>query len=163
MIVELVGKPEFENMMESHIKEILGFLLDTNTPFGLLTNIEYADFNPQLPTELSDKLQKITLFMIAGYTFESFKIDSDSLSFEAGFGPHNFGSIISMPILSVLQIVVEETPLLINLALPRKERTEKEESVGVKSSLEALLNNPENRRFVKKSDKRVKPDRQKGD
>ncbi len=151
MIVELVNSPEFRSMMQSHLREAMVLLLERDIPFGLLCNIEYVSFDPPLPPELSQQLQDVTLFMIAGYTFDSFEITERDIFFEAGFGPQNFGSVVSMPILAVLQIIVDETPLLINMALPAYTDEERSEEPGVKSSMEALLSNPENRKFIKKS------------
>ncbi len=150
MIVKLVNSPEFQSMMQSHLREIMALLLERDTPFGLLCNIEYVSFDPPLPPELSEQLQSVTLFMIAGYTFDSFEITEHNIFFEAGFGPQNFGSVVSMPILAVLQVIVDETPLLINMALPADTDEERMEEPGVKSSMEALLSNPENRKFIKK-------------
>ncbi len=150
MIVKLVNSPEFQSMMQSHLREIMALLLERDTPFGLLCNIEYVSFDPPLPPELSEQLQSVTLFMIAGYTFDSFEITEHEIFFEAGFGPQNFGSVVSMPILAVLQVIVDETPLLINMALPADTDEERMEEPGVKSSMEALLSNPENRKFIKK-------------
>ena len=151
MIIKLVNSPEFQNLMQSHLKEMISLLLEENIPFGLLCNIEYVSFDPPLPQELSEQLQNVTLFMVAGYTFESFEITEHDIFFEAGFGPQNFGSVVSMPILAVLQIVVDETPLLINMALPADIDNVEIEEPGVKSSMDALLSNPENRKFIKKS------------
>jgi len=137
--------------MQAHLKDMIAFLLDEGLAFGLLCNIEHVDFDPPLPPELYEQLPNVTLFMIAGYTFESFEMDERNIYFEAGFGPQNFGSVVSMPILAVLQVIVEETPLLINMALPPKAEEIKKEKPGEKSSMEAFLSNPENRKFIKKS------------
>lgn len=148
MIINLINNSDFQRMMESHLKDMMIFLLERDTPFAILCNLEHVEFDPPLPSDIYDQLQSVTLFMIAGYTFESFEVHEHHISFEAGFGPQNFGSVVSMPLLGVLQVIVEDTPLLVNMALVPKIE-EKREVPGVKSSLEALLNNPENRRFLK--------------
>ena len=150
MLIDMIKDPEFQEMMEAHIRDMILYTLESNQPFGILCNLEHVTFDPPLPEDLAQVLQEVTLFMIAGYTFESFQIEEHTLFFEAGFGAQNFGSVVSMPILAVLQVLVEETPLLINMAQPMLEyRTEREES-GVQSSLETFLSNPENRKFLKK-------------
>ena len=146
----MIKEREFQEILEAHIKDLLHYLLERDQAFGLLCNLEYVTFDPPLPEDLAQQLKEITLFMIAGYTFESFEIEEHILSFEAGFGPQNFGSVISMPILAVLQILVEETPILINMAQPMADNTTDKEDSGVKSSLESFLSNPENRKFLKK-------------
>jgi len=50
--------------------------------------------------------------------------------------------------LSVLQIIVDETPILINLSVDIEEKP-KEKAKGVKRSMEALLSNPENEKLLK--------------
>lgn len=55
-----------------------------------------------------------------------------------------------MPVLAILQLLVEETPILINMAQPMTNFKTEEQNSGVKSSLENFLNNPENKKFLKK-------------
>jgi len=150
MLIDMIKERQFQEMMDAHINDLLFYLLESNQPFGLLCNLKYVTFDPPLPEDLSDLLQEVTLFMIAGYTFESFEIDGDMIFFEAGFGPENFGSVVSMPTLAILQLLVEETPVLINMAQPMTNFKAEEEDSGVKSSLENFLNNPENKKFFKK-------------
>ena len=150
MLIDMVKEEEFQEMMEAHLRDMMGYLLDSEQPFGLLCNLEHVTFDPPLPEEIATNLQDLTLFMIAGYTFESFAIDEDRPFFEAGFGPQNFGSVVSMPLLAVLQVLVEETPILINMAQPRPDHRLKQADSGIQSSLETFLSNPENRKFFKK-------------
>ncbi|WP_456323328.1 hypothetical protein [Hydrogenimonas sp.] len=150
MLIDLIKEEEFGQMMEEHIKDMLLYLLEKDQPFGLLCNLEHVSFDPPLPEEIASALPEVTLFMVAGFTFESFQVEERTLFFEAGFGPENFGSIVTMPILAVLQLLVEETPLLINMAqpIPKKVTAQKDDS-GIQSSLESFLSNPENRKFFK--------------
>ena len=150
MFIDLIKENGFQQMMEAHIQEILAYLLEREQPFGLLCHLEYVTFDPPLPEEIAQNLNEVTLFMIAGYTFESFEFDEHTLFFEAGFGPQNFGSVVSMPILAVLQLLVEETPLLINMARPMADYRERREESGIRSSMETFLSNPENKKFLKK-------------
>ncbi|NPA29500.1 MAG: hypothetical protein GXO33_04875 [Epsilonproteobacteria bacterium] len=152
MLIDMIKEPRFQEMMEVHIKEVFDYLLAYDQPFGLLCNLEYVTFDPPLPEEIAQGLREVTLFMIAGYTLESFEYDGHTLSFEAGFGPQNFGSVVAMPILAVLQLTVEETPILLNMArpFPPDYTTNREKESGIKNSLESFLNNPENRKFLKK-------------
>ena len=72
--------------------------------------------------------------------------------FEAGFGSDNFGSVTTVPLLSIMQIIIDETPVLINLSTYNKVSenviNEKEES-GVENSMNSFLSNPENKKFLK--------------
>jgi hypothetical protein len=106
-----------------------------------------------LPESINSEFRPLTLFFLAGYTFETARIEEDILVFEAGFGSENFGSVVSVPLLSIMQIIIDETPVLINLAVGKKEQIEekKEEvdSQGVENSMASFLNNPENSKFLK--------------
>jgi hypothetical protein len=87
---------------------------------------------------------------LSGFTFESAQLNEDQFSFEAGFGSENFGSMVSLPLLAIKQIFVGDNPIVINLANPVIESREKKEgSASKKSSMEALLNNPENKKLLK--------------
>jgi hypothetical protein len=147
----MIKEQEFQEIMEVHIKDMLFYLLENNQPFGLLCNLQHVTFDPPLPKEIASQLQEISLFMISDYTLETFEVEEHTIFFEAGFGPQNFGSVVSMPILAILQLLVEETPILINMAQPMIEfKPKKEESSGIQNSLESFLSNPENRKFLKK-------------
>ena len=45
--------------------------------------------------------------------------DGENLYFEAGFGPENFASTVSIDISNVIQIIVEDTPIFINVCAGR--------------------------------------------
>ena len=150
MLHQALSDERFCEIMSEHIQELLEYLLTENINFSILTNVAEVDFNPQLPNDIRDSFKPITMFVLAGYTYESAIINSEVLSFEAGFGADNFGSVVSVPLLSILQIIVEETPILINLSIPINKKEKKEKKRGVKKSMEALLSNPENKELLKK-------------
>ena len=150
MLIDIIKEQQFQEMMDTHISDLIFYFLENEQPFGLLCNIKYVTFDPPLPDELFHLLKDVTLFMIAGYTLESFEIEDDTITFEAGFGPQNFGSVVRMPTLAILQLLVEDTPVLINMAQPMVNLKTKEQEAGIKTSLENFLNNPENRKFLKK-------------
>jgi len=136
----------FTKYMENHISELVEYLLSTEQNFGLVCKLENVEFNPPLPDHIKETLNQITLFFLAGYTFESTRLDSGFVSFEAGFGSENFGSIVTLPVLAVMQLIVEETPIFVNIAPPRP----KESDGSVDMSMAALMANPQNRKLLKK-------------
>lgn len=147
MLQDMLHDKEFSDMMEKHIKSFAELLIQKGENFSILTNITNIGFEPPLPKSISSTFKPITLFVLAGYTFESLSVDKTHLSFEAGFGSENIGSLVSVPLSSILQIIVEETPILINLAAPQKK---KEGGNGVKKSMNIFLSNPENENLIKK-------------
>ena len=138
--------------MQKSIQELILHFFQTDQNFGVLCRIEEATFDPSLPDDINSEFRPLTLFFLAGYTFETARIENGSLVFEAGFGVDNFGSLVRVPLLGVMQVIVDETPLLINLstykALP--EAKVQGNDSGVKNSMASFLSNPENSKFIKK-------------
>ena len=146
MAQRILGDSDFSRMMKLHIAEILELLMQRGQFFSILTNISNITFDPALPSEITSHFKPITLFVIAEYTFESSSIDDENLYFEAGFGQENIGSVVTIPLNAIVQILIEETPIFINLAMetvPEK----KEESV--KKSTNIFLSNPANKGLIK--------------
>jgi len=154
MLYDVLKDRNYANLMQKHILEILTFLFETEQNFGILCKIETLTFDPELPADITTEFRPMTLFFLAGYTFESARMENDSLIFEAGFGPDNLGSIVTVPLLGIMQVIIDETPIFVNLASPletnnTKAQNNESEKSGVKSSMEALLANPENKKFLK--------------
>ena len=137
----------FVNLMKAHSKEIIELLLDKGIFFSILVNISEVKFDPELPEYIKKSFKPITLFAIAGYTYETIEIDDEFLEFEAGFGSENIGSIVTVPLHSIIQILIEDTPIYINLS--RKINKQKQKS-KIERSKSIFLSNPENRKFLKK-------------
>lgn len=143
----ILGDIEFSNLMKLHIQDIIELLINRGEFFSILTNINNVTFEPPLPDHISANFKPITLFVVAEYTFESCSIDEDFLYFEAGFGEENIGSFISIPLGSVVQIIIGETPVFINLSL---EQNPQEKESAVKKSTNIFLSNPQNKKVIKK-------------
>jgi len=150
MLKKMLGDEEYCDIMRVHVQDTIDYLLTKGVSFSILLNIKKVNFEPPLPEEIVRGFKPITLFVIAGYTFESTVLDDEKIVFEAGFGAHNVGSFVSVPLLCILQILVEETPIFINLSIPSFKEEEIEKQAGVKKSMEALLSNPENKKLFKK-------------
>ncbi len=152
MIEDVIEDSKFATLMQNSIQEVILHFFSIEQNFGILCKIEDVSFAPSLPESIDAEFQALTLFFLAGYTFETARIVGDDLVFEAGFGAENFGSVVTIPLLSIMQIIVDETPVLINLSIYKKEiATEKgPSSLGEKNSMASFLSNPENSKFVKK-------------
>ncbi|WP_324172306.1 hypothetical protein [Sulfurimonas sp.] len=151
MLDNAIDDIDFSKLMQKHIQELVIHFFQKEQNFGILCNIEDIYFEPKLPQDIANEFRPLTLFFLAGYTFESAHIQDSHLVFEAGFGTDNFGSVVSVPLLSVLQIIVDETPLLINLATHKLQTEPKADSSpkGVENSMTSFLSNPENSKFIK--------------
>ena len=151
MLFDIVKNEAFCNIMRSNIQQLLIYLFEQEQNFGILCKIEQLTFDPELPKHISDEFRPMTLFFLAGYTFESARINDDSLIFEAGFGSENVGSFVTVPLLSIMQIIIDETPIFVNLASPVSlKQNNSDNNSGIKNSMSAFLSNPENDKFIKK-------------
>jgi hypothetical protein len=152
LLENIIQDKDFADLMKRNIQYLLSLLFQKEQNFGILCKIEDVSFHPELPEDINSEFRPLTLFFIAGYTFETAKIEDDCLVFEAGFGNDNFGSVVTVPLLGILQIIVDETPIFINLAVYKEEegaKSEKLDENGVKNSMASFLNNPENSKFLK--------------
>ena len=154
MLNNIIETEKFALVMQKNIQDMIIYLFEEEQSFGVLCKIEEAVFNPELPQYVYECFNDLTLFMLAGYTFDSARIDEGYLIFEAGFGGDNFGSVVTVPILSILQIIIDDIPVLINLATYNVEQTQikevtKNNKDGIENSMSSFLSNPENSKFLK--------------
>lgn len=152
MLENIIQDRDFALLMKKNIQELIVLFFQKEQNFGILCKIEDVSFSPELPESINTEFRPLTLFFLAGYTFETARIENNLLIFEAGFGTDNFGSVVSVPLLSILQIIVDETPVLINISVYKEDATEetiKVDESGVKNSMASFLSNPENSKFIK--------------
>lgn len=151
MLDSVIEDEKFAYVMQKNIQSLIAHFFERDQNFGILCKIEDVYFEPELPHEINSEFRPLTLFFLAGYTFDTAKIIENNLVFEAGFGSENFGSIVTVPLLSILQIIIDETPVLINLSSHNKEISKPVESDenGIENSMASFLSNPENSKFIK--------------
>ncbi|ANH48039.1 hypothetical protein AA977_02200 [Helicobacter pylori] len=99
---------ELRLLNNKHCMEYLQFLSKHHLSFNLLCERDAIDFSPKLPEEIQEKFGPLVLFVLAGYTLESLMIDTQSVQFEAGFGPNNIGSVVQVKFPGVIQILIKE-------------------------------------------------------
>ncbi len=154
MLDNVINNENFAILMKNNIQDMIVHFFESEQNFGILCKIEEVTFEPELPPEINAEFRAMTLFFLAGYTFETAHIVDDFLIFEAGFGADNYGSVVRVPLLSIMQIIVDETPLLINLSIYKekleKSKVKKVDGNGVENSTNSFLSNPENSKFLKK-------------
>jgi len=148
MSMKKLESSAYQELMKEHIYATVEYMFDKNQEFSVACETSNVNFEPNLPTELRESLPEVTLFMLANYSFETANIDTDYISFEAGFGAENFGALVHIPLLAVKQLFVDEYPILINVASMNE--SIEEEKAEVIDSMAALLNNPENAKLLKK-------------
>lgn len=99
---------ELRLLNNKHCIEYLQFLSKNHLSFNLLCERDAIDFSPKLPKEIHEKFGALVLFVLAGYTLESLMIDTQSVQFEAGFGPNNIGSVVQVKLPGIIQILIKE-------------------------------------------------------
>lgn len=153
---------ELRLLNNKHCMEYLQFLSKNHLSFNLLCERDAIDFSPKLPKEIHEKFGTLVLFVLAGYTLESLMIDTQSVQFEAGFGPNNIGSVVQVELPGIIQILVKEkneNAVLFNrcdsLELFQKEepitqepKKDERESKEWLDSKEALFSNSKNRAIL---------------
>jgi hypothetical protein len=154
LLENVIDEAGFATIMKKSIQDIIIHFFEMEQNFGILCKIEEVSFDPVLPESINSEFRALTLFFLAGYTFETAKIEDGYLIFEAGFGADNYGSIVSLPLLSIMQIIIDETPVFINLSVYKEKEkgnlVDVNDESGVKNSMASFLNNPENSKFLKK-------------
>lgn len=153
MLNNIIEDVDFAKLMQKNIQELIIYLFNKEQNFGILCKIDEVSFEPRLPDDISAEFRPMTLFFLAGYTFDTARIENATLIFEAGFGSDNFGSFVSVPLLSIMQVIIDETPILINLASYNSDfevnEIEDMDGDGVENSMASFLSNPENSKFLK--------------
>lgn len=145
MLDEILDDEKFSLLMKMHIYECLDYLLQNNRTFSIMANIDLVSFSPELPDHIKQNFnQPIIIFALAGYTLESAILSEDEIKFEAGFGKENFASVVKFPLGAVVQILVENSPILVNFSI------HKEPINKVERSKAAFLSNPNNKNLFKK-------------
>ena len=151
MLYDMLKAQEYTDIMQKHIQELMLYMFQQDQNFGILCKIEHISFEPELPEHIRSEFRPMTLFFLAGYTFESARLEEGLLIFEAGFGEENVGSFVHVPLLSIMQIIVDETPIFVNLATPSEQVINKppKKEAGIENSMASFLSNPENEKFRK--------------
>lgn len=146
MLEEFLKDSEFASMMHRNIYDLLNLLIQKDIQFDILVSTKFVNFSPELPQEIKSNFNpSVILFSLAGYSLSSVEISKDEIKFEAGFGPDNFASLVSVPIGAIIRISIDENPILINFATysPSDSKTKQERSKQI------FLNNPKNRDIFK--------------
>lgn len=114
MIFNIVEDIAYRKMLEGQIFEVIEYLLDKDEEFSITANIKGVDFNPEIPESISKGFPHFTLFTLANYTYSTIGLTETHISFETGFGAENFGSVVTIPLYAIFQIVIEESILFLN-------------------------------------------------
>ncbi|WP_321469882.1 hypothetical protein [Halarcobacter sp.] len=145
MINNIIENSEYKDLVSKQVKETMEFLIEQGQEFAITANIDAVKFDPELPSLVFDQLSKFSLFVLSNYTYSTINIDDNYITFEAGFGSENFGSIVKVPLFSIFQIIIDESILYINsvATVDKFNKDAKEKSFNV------FKNNPNNKNLIK--------------
>ena len=145
MTPDLFQTSEYRSLMKEHIEKTIKYLFVNEQEFAVACEVKHVNFEPELPSSIKDTFSDTILFVLSGYSFETAKLENEYLIFEAGFGSENFGSSVFVPLLAIKQVLVGDYPVVLNLSNPEVKKI-----TSAKNSMEALLNNPENKKLINK-------------
>lgn len=140
---KIIENYEYKEIVERQIDEIVNFLLDKNQEFSIVVNTKNLTFSPILPSEIMENILEFSLFTLSNYTFTTVRIEENNLYFEAGFGSENFGSLVKVPLYSILQIVIDDSILYLNPSAT----VEKFSEGNIEKSKNVFKSNPNNKKF----------------
>jgi len=142
--MKLFEKDSYKNLVIKNNYNTIEFLFKEGIEFSIVAYVDVIDFNPTIPTSVI-KFEKQALFAIAGYSYESAVLEEKKLIFEAGFGAQNFGSVLTVPLEAISQIIVDKDIINISYYEPKKI-----------NSMDILLSNPENLKLINKKKRNKK-------
>ncbi len=141
----LYKKESYKELIEKNNYNTLEFIMKEGVDFAIVAYVNAVEFKPQIPESII-KFDKAALFMIAGYSKESAYLEKEQFHFEAGFGEENFGSLLTIPLEAIAQIIIEEDIVIFSHYEPQEKKEPQ-------NSMELLLNNPENQNLLQKVQK----------
>lgn len=152
-----INNRDFAKIMETATKSCFEYLLKEGKEFTISANNENVDFTPNLPLEILNTFNNVIIFNISNYSFETFVVKDDYISFEAGFGNTNpIGSTVTIDIKNIHTVLIDNNiPLIVNLTagLFNEKDVITEDVIdqdGINKSTASFLMNPENAKFFKK-------------
>ncbi len=143
MIQSIITNKKYKELTSKQVKELLGFLQEREEEFALTANLDGITFTPEIPKTIKRHFTKFTLFALANYTLESLELHDGYITFEAGFGEENFGSVCKIPYYAIFQLSVDNSILYINptATVDKYFMSEKEEIAQMKRSRSAFTLN----------------------
>ena len=74
MLENVIEDSDFARIMRKNIQDVIIHFFEKEQNFGILCKIEEVEFEPSLPESINSEFRQLTLFFLAGYTFETARI-----------------------------------------------------------------------------------------
>ncbi|NQY23984.1 MAG: hypothetical protein HRT41_08100 [Campylobacteraceae bacterium] len=143
MINNILKDEEYKHLILKQSKETIELLMAKNVEFAVTANLKGLHFEPDLPKSIKSKLANFSLFVLSNYTYTTISLSDTTMTFEAGFGAENFATIVSVPYISIFQIVIDESIIFIN-TLATMDDLQEQNNFHDKS-MNVFKNNPSNK------------------
>ncbi|GGD42096.1 hypothetical protein GCM10012288_15360 [Malaciobacter pacificus] len=143
MIKDIIENEDYKDLVSKQVKEVMDFLLLNDKEFSITGNFDAITFEPELPDVIKTQLPKYPLFILSNYTYSTIALNEEYITFEAGFGNENFGSIVKVPLQSVFQVILDESILFLNPVATVEKFNKNRKS----NSMNVFKNNPNNKKF----------------
>ena len=127
----------------NHIQHTIKLLKEYKMFFSIAVNKEAIDFNPPLPDDIISTFSPFTVLAVHNYTFDTLEVLDDTLVIEAGFGKENIGSVLTIPLGAILQIIVDDMIILSNPSASFNKNFHSQKTISKNS----FKQNPNNSRF----------------
>lgn len=111
MIEQVANSAKMQNVLQKHAKEIIQTLYEEDLHFSIVCDTSLIQFSPPLSVEMRERLGKVAVFILSGYSFQSLKLADNHFEFEAGLimqSGEDLGTILEIPYHSVMQIVIQD-------------------------------------------------------
>jgi len=112
--MDIIESRDYQLIIQEQVYDIIDYLLAKDQEFSITANIDSALFEPELPESIFKNFSQFTMFTLSNYTYSTIELTQDTISFEAGFGAENFGSVVTVPLNGVFQIIIDESILYLN-------------------------------------------------
>lgn len=111
MIEQVANSAKMQNVLQKHAKEMISTLYEEGLHFSIVCDTSFIRFTPALSLQMKERLGKVAVFILSGYSFQSLQIEENHFVFEAGLVMQNgedIGTILEIPYHSVMQIVIQD-------------------------------------------------------
>lgn len=111
MIEQVANSAKMQNVLQKHAKEIIATLHEEGLHFSIVCDTSFIRFTPALTPSMRERLGKVAVFILSGYSFQSLELGETHFEFEAGLVMQNgedLGTILEIPYHSVMQVVIQD-------------------------------------------------------
>lgn len=111
MLDNIASNTTIQNLFASCAKGFIQTLRSEGLEFSILCDTGIVHFEPPLSFELRNRIGKVSIFVLSGYSFESIQTFGNYFTFEAGLILENgkdVGTLLKVPYMSVVQILIQD-------------------------------------------------------